>query len=81
LLSLLYSAGYPKEPVCCGMQRISINLTNDDVIQEDCLSHSTCHFLSLVILVLLVIFVTVGMNNFSEWWSSITVTFCVYCSA
>ena len=80
LLSLLYSAGYPKELVYCGMQRISMYLTND-VIQEDCLSHSVCHFWLLVILVLLVIFVTVGMNNFSEWWSSITVTYCVYCSA
>jgi hypothetical protein len=32
----------------------------------------------MVILVLLVIFVTVGMNNFSEWWSNITVTYSVY---
>jgi hypothetical protein len=65
-LGLLYSAGYPKEPVYCGMQRISIYLTNDDVIQEDGLSHNICHVLLMVILVLLVIFVTVGMNNFSE---------------
>jgi hypothetical protein len=78
LLSLLYSAGYHKEPVYCGMQRISIYL---NVTQEDCLSHSVCHFWLLVILVLLVIFVRVGTNNFLECWSSITVTYCVYCGA